>query len=286
MITYAPIGAGSESLRRYQTLFSLCFPRAEKFKHSEFLKWLYFENPEGHVVGFDAFDGDRLIAHYACIPTTIRLRGDVVRALLSLNTATHPDFQGKGLFSKLADMTYRHAADLGFDCVYGVANANSTPGFVRKLGFHLVQPLDARIGFGTIGIDFSAVARDAEFERAWKPEALSWRQANPINPIRSWRQHDRLRFEAKAAGRWVSAIAELPEAGVQAKDSEPPGIQSPARVFLGLVPDGACAFRTYWQIPARWRPSPLNFIYRSLTKDGDQVSCGKIQFSFMDFDGY
>ncbi|WP_353190265.1 GNAT family N-acetyltransferase [Pandoraea pnomenusa] len=286
IITYVPVKAEAANIEQYRALFADCFPGVEKFKHPEFLTWLYVDNPDGHVVGFDAFDGERLIAHYACIPASLRLRGNVVRALLSLNTATHPDFQGKGLFSRLADMTYRHGADLGFDCVYGVANANSTPGFVRKLGFQLVQPLEARVGFGSLGIDFSAVARDAEFERIWRPESIGWRQANPTNPIRSWSTRGRRCFESDAAGRLVSAYAELPASDTPQIYTGARALQSPGRVYLGLVPEGACAFRTYLPIPSRLRPAPLNLIYRSLAKDGDQVSRGAIQFTYMDFDAY
>ena len=93
-------------------------------------------NPAGTVVGFDAWDDVTLAAHYVCVPARVLRWGDAFgRALLSLNTATRPAYQGKGLFTKLAAATYEGAErPKGFECVYGVANANSTPGFHSQAG--------------------------------------------------------------------------------------------------------------------------------------------------------
>jgi GNAT superfamily N-acetyltransferase len=75
----------------------------------EYLDWLYFQNPRGSVFGFDAYDGDLLVAHYACIP--IKINAFRQNSLLSLNTATHPDYQGRGLFRLLANKTFESAAE-------------------------------------------------------------------------------------------------------------------------------------------------------------------------------
>lgn len=70
--------------------------------------------------------------------------------------------------TNLADATYRKAAGVGLDAVYEVANANSTPGFLRKLLFALVSPLDAKIGLGNIArLDWGASPIDCAFQRFW-----------------------------------------------------------------------------------------------------------------------
>jgi hypothetical protein len=68
-----------------------------------YLHWLYAANPAGHVHGVEAREGDRLAAHDACIPVPVRLRGEPVRALPPLGTATDRDIQGRGLFVRLAE---------------------------------------------------------------------------------------------------------------------------------------------------------------------------------------
>lgn len=285
MITFLPAGIEQGRLSNYQELFLKCFPGAKKFESPSFLRWLYADNPDGEVIGFDAFDGDRLIAHYACIPAKVRVDGAPIKALLSLNTATHPDYQGKGLFIKLAELTYEAGAEFGFDCVYGIANANSTPGFVRKLRFQLVQPLDAMIGMGRLNIDFSKASREAQFERIWTPETLKWRCSNPINPIYGSHLTNRLCLEARASGRLVSAYTELPVTNIlYATGNEK--TRAPLRLYLGLVPNASCAFSTYVHIPQRLRPSPLNLIYRPLGPRGTTLEKGHIHFSFLDFDAY
>jgi len=284
MIDLLPVRIDEQMLLRYEALFAACFAPSPKFSPAT-LKWLYGENPDGQVVGFDAMDGDELAAHYVCIPSVARIGGVEVRTLLSLNTATHPKYQGRGLFTQLAEKTYQTATEQGFHAVYGVANANSTPGFVRKLGFQLVQPLEAKVGLGGLGIDFAAVRRSAQFERVWTAASLDWRSRNPCNPVRRGAiAAQRAAFHAKAFGSLLPAYAELPP------EPSAPDLRrvaaSPLRLFLGLVPEGAGGFGGYVDIPRRFRPSPLNLIYRSLAHPGTQLEAGRVLFSFLDFDAY
>lgn len=281
------VSADKDSLLAYRELMRLCFPKATKFSESYF-KWLYLDNPDGGVVGFDAWDKDQLAAHYVCVPTSAVVGARKARLLLSLNTATHPRYQGKGLFTRLAEMTYEMAASEGFDAVYGVANANSTPGFIRKLGFQLVQPLEARLGIGSLDVDFAASHRASQFERAWTPETLSWRCANPNNPIFR-RSHDfGFQFYASAIGGFIQAYAELPGSVMADMESGDAGrnIASPCHLFLGLYPASTCMYRKYINIPHRFRPSPLNFIYRSLSHRVEKLEKDSISLSFLDFDAY
>ena len=71
--------------------------------------------------------------------------GSITRAALSLNTAVHERGRGGGVFVELGERTVGKAAELGVESVVGVANANSTPGFVRRLGFDLLAPLPAKM---------------------------------------------------------------------------------------------------------------------------------------------
>lgn len=285
MINILPIQSDSKALAQYESLLSKCFPKTVKFNPS-YLDWLYRKNPDGKAQGFDAWDGHLLVAHYVCIPVLARVGGKVVRALLSLNTATHPDYEGRGLFTKLAEMTYSVAATEDFDCVYGVANARSTPAFVNKLGFQLVQPLDARIGVGKLGNDQEVDASELQFKRIWSAKSLKWRCSNPYNPISSRRHDNLLQFHAQAMGKFLPVYAELssldmPQVWCGDVKSLPPW-----RLFIGLVLDGACKFHHYVSIPTRFRPSPLNFIYRSLSQRIVRLEKGHISFSFLDFDAY
>ncbi|MFY0477665.1 GNAT family N-acetyltransferase [Achromobacter marplatensis] len=280
-----PIQFNENSLKSYSGLFARCFPPSAKFG-MEGLNWLYTKNPAGNAVGFDAWEGDELAAHYVCIPTIVSFAGTHSKMLLSLNTATHPSFQGRGLFTKLAQATYDAAAALGFDAVHGVANANSTPGFIRKLGFKLVQPLEARVGVGSLDVDVQRLKQEAQFQRVWTSEHLNWRCANPVNRISPRSGRDFSQFFAEAKGRVLSAYAQLESAELGKAYSGPGVPASPLRLFLGLYPAGACNYARYISIPQRFRPSPLNFIFRPLKANLSMLESGAVAFSFLDFDAY
>ena len=282
MIEFRPTGSRVDILKNYERLFNICFPSTKKFQLS-YLDWLYQRNPDGLVVGFDAWDGERLAAHYACIPAQADIAGIKKKVLLSLNTATHPNYQGKGLFTKLAELTYDTGRDLGYDAVYGVANANSTHGFIRKLNFQLVQPLFARIGIRSLSIDFDKVIGSAQFRRLWTDESLTWRCSNPVNPVIIKVRDLGIELSTCAAGGALSLSTELNFKSGLRSDHR---ILSPFRLYIGLVPTGACAFSGYFDIPMWLRPSPLNFIYRPLSGCVHRIAPGSVFFSFIDFDAY
>lgn len=279
-----PCTVQPEKLRAYQELFAKCFPTAHHL-NANYLDWLYQANPEGHVVGFDAYEGDNLAAHYACIPAAAHIDGQTKRGLLSLNTATHPDYQGKGLFTKLASATYEHAANSGFEFVYGVANANSTPGFLKKLGFSLVQPLDARVGFGRLSVDWAHARRDAAFYRAWNDDTVRWRISNPANPIKTQKFSDgSVGFECSS---WktplIRAYAENSGENIQLFEN---GKMGPTgKVFVGLFPSSVAPYRTYFEIPKKLRPSVLNLIFRDL-KGSSTLDNSRVLLNFLDFDAF
>jgi GNAT superfamily N-acetyltransferase len=278
---FRPIRFEQAAIAQYCALFKACFPGVDIFTPA-YLQWLYVDNPDGHAVGFDAWEGERLAAHYVCVPATARINGVDGRVLLSLNTATHPDFQGKGLFTKLAAQTYEAGAQQGFVGCYGVANANSTPGFIRKLGFQLVRPLEARVGIG--GLPRAASDCGASFARTWSESALAWRCSSPRNPVSASASGSALCLHARAFGLGLPAYAELTNAPLPAHARHE--FRSPLRLYLGLLPDALGGYGAYVSIPKALRPSPLNLIWRGFAQDAAPLDPARIHFTFLDFDAY
>ncbi len=280
-----PAGTAPELLRHYQSIFTKCFPNAAHLT-VRYLEWLYAGNPAGPVIGLDAWDGDRLAAHYACIPVRAVVDGQACAVMLSLNTATDPDYQGRGLFTKLADGTYAAGADQGMAGIYGVANANSTPGFLRKLGFGLISPLDAKVGVGALLPDTVATSlADVQFRRDWDRTSLQWRCANPQRTYRVARTPaGRLIAQAPTGKPMLSAFAELPSAG---EDQEPVSSGFGMRLHLGLVPPSMGKLKgVWWELPARFRSSPLNLIYRQLDESIKAPTPDNVLFNVLDFDAF
>jgi GNAT superfamily N-acetyltransferase len=287
MMKLCPVRCDDLAFAEYVALFAQCFPGESKFNR-DFLSWLYRDNPDGQVLGFDAREGERLAAHYACIPVRALIGDQEVKVLLSLNTATHPDYQGQGLFTQLAESTYGLAASLGYDCVYGVANANSTPGFIRKLGFQLVGPLRAMAGLGPLRMD-TLDAKALQFRRVWSPQSLAWRCASPANPLTARKGADRTTFLAPALlGGLCMATAEIENSWCQMTPStvSSGGWASPLRLFLGRVPKSVQRQSLYLDIPEKLKPSPLNLIYRSLSGRVQEIDQDAVFMTFLDFDAY
>ena len=283
---YRPSEVTADALGAYERLFRACFPVASTLD-TAYLEWLYTRNPAGSGVGFDAWEGDALAAHYACIPAQAVVNGRECRVLLSLNTATHPDFQGKGLFTRLAELTYGNAGERGFDAVYGIANANSTPGFLRKLGFTLVSPLDARIGAGRISAGRGVgVANDnGGFKRIWQPASLAWRISNPKRPYRLVEVGgDVVGAQCPAGKPGLVAWAEIPRHAAAGMQTGSPSLA--LHLHLGLRPAGERRAGKWIDIPRRLRPSPLNMIFRSLGEATATIDAERVTLGQLDFDAF
>lgn len=254
--------------------------RATYGEHSRFteryLHWQYVENPDGAALGFDAYAGAELAAHYVTLPFAAEIFGRPARGLLSLNTATHPDHQGKGLFTRLATATYARAREDGYDFVAGVANANSTPGFVKKLGFSLISPLDARIG---VGFPVYEATAGLQFRHIWTPATRQWRLENPVQG-----------YAFGGGAVWANPAVPFVKMCLTTMFPDLPPRAAGARTqpltsWIGLAPNLRWRGLS-WTIPERLRPAPLNFIFRGLTDSQAIPACSGVLFEAIDFDAY
>jgi hypothetical protein len=282
---YRPVKIDFHSLVEYQRLFKVCFPRARHLDLS-YLKWLYKQNPEGPAIGFDAFDQGFLAAHYCCVPAPVNLYGKTVKGLLSLNTATHPRYRGQGLFTTLAEMTYDAATQNSFSAVFGVANFNSSPVFIRKLGFQLVGSLDARIGFGTPLVDIPLEMNETSFSRIWNKENLEWRLNNPANPIKILSSRRGI-VEVEARTHVIGInIYGLAYTNWDTLSPIPNSSLPHLSLFLGVFPKTYRLSKMFLRVPSSLKPSPLNLIFRDLTHAQNKIETSDVFFNFLDFDAY
>ena len=259
------------SLRESQALLQMVFEEhADKFSF-EYLKWQYAENPVGPIVGFNAYMGDVLAAHYVTMPIYMNIEGEKTLGVLSLNTATHPEHRGKKLFSILADRTYEYAAENGYKFVIGVANANSTHGFIKNLKFKLIGPLTFKIGVGTNIYPQC----DYTFTRYWDKEIMDWRLKNPS--MEYYRDGDLIVSPIKVGFKKLvchngADLVTLPKLHLR-----------PFNLYIGY---GANTDKgVYVNLPKFIKRSPFNLIFRDLTEGTlPEVTKENILFELMDFD--
>ncbi len=55
-------------------LLNHCFPSTRHLT-TAYLEWDYAENPAGDAIAYNAYDGDRLVAHFGAQPMRARVRG-------------------------------------------------------------------------------------------------------------------------------------------------------------------------------------------------------------------
>jgi len=279
MYDFKVVQTDYNSINEIVSLLNEVFPNLKSL-NAEYIKWQYELNPIGKVVGYNAYMGKQLVSHYVTLPIVAKLFNNEVKGLLSLNTATHKQHQGKKLFTTLAHMTYSYGVDLGYNFVIGVANANSTHGFEKKLGFHNIGPLEAKIGIGQISIKNSC--KELDFFRVWNEELLQWRLNNPIFQYKIVNN----RIYAPINKYGIFAIMSLDKFKNQYFQSNCINIFNPFKLFIGI--DNMIDWKKslYFDVPKKFRPSPLNLIFKDLSNKNIIIDKKNIKFNLIDFDAY
>lgn len=123
-----------ESGDEYQilNLFREVFNEEESL---DFWKWKFMQCPFGKGIIKLLFDGETLIGNYAAIPMNVVIRNIIIRAIWSVDTMTHSDYRGQGVFPYLAKRFYKECERRGFRFVYGFPNQLIYPIRIRKLAW-------------------------------------------------------------------------------------------------------------------------------------------------------
>jgi GNAT superfamily N-acetyltransferase len=100
---------------------------------AELFRWKHVQNPFGRSMMLVAEADDRIVGLRAFMRWRFRSGARDVSAVRAVDTATHPDHQGRGIFSSLT----REALDIleaDTDLVFNTPNDKSLPGYL-KLGW-------------------------------------------------------------------------------------------------------------------------------------------------------
>lgn len=95
-------------------------------------RWKHLENPFGVSPGLLAISGDRPVA----LRLFLRWRfldqeGAVVPAVRAVDTVTHPDWRGRGLFTRLTRELLQEIETEGVRLVFNTPNPRSRPGYLK-----------------------------------------------------------------------------------------------------------------------------------------------------------
>lgn len=268
---FKKVKTDDDQLNKYASFLSSVFNESNKFSF-KYLKWQYHDNPHGFALGYDAYLADELAAHYVTIPVSYSYNNKVLKGLLSLNTATHPKHQGNGLFTKLANKTYELAREKGYDFVIGVANQNSTHGFVKKLGFTLISPLEVKTGSGSIVLN-----NEYAFKSNWDSETLNWRLNHPLAKYIKKRDFILVKTDKPMYAQLIN---------INTKDIDlKTKLITPFKLWIGIAKNKKSK-GLFVNLPDKFKPSPLNLIFKSLKPEINIPNKDIIRFELIDFDVY
>lgn len=181
------------------TLFKLCLGTAGGAPTMAFWNWKHNQNPAGVSPVILAWDGDKLIGIRAFMCYKFIKNNETYFGYRPVDTATHPDYQGKGIFKKLTltlleDLKKKEENAF----VFNTPNSKSKPGYLKmgwlEWGKPFLQLMPAFSLFGNsfkkdqerlLNYDFStiftsksdhlAVYKDSEYF-VWRYQKISLQQ--------------------------------------------------------------------------------------------------------------
>jgi GNAT superfamily N-acetyltransferase len=113
-------------------------------RYEALFEWKHVDNAFGPSPAWVACDGARLAGFRALMRWEF-LDGDrVARAVRAVDTATDPDYQGRGIFTRLTLHAIDELASEGVAFVFNTPNDQSRPGYL-KMGWQVVGQLPTQV---------------------------------------------------------------------------------------------------------------------------------------------
>lgn len=267
------IDISEDSLKEITGFLKETFPKNKKFT-LDFVRWQYARNPLGKMAGFNAYDNDRIVSHFAGLPINMNLFGKERKGLLCINVSTNADYRGKKLFTILGEKTVKYATENGFDFMIAVPNANSTHGFLKYFGFYLISPLSVKLGFG------KNIYTDSKFNcyKTWDESQLRWRLSNPANKYCMGEKG----IISTPVSYFVKTLSKNQLSGDFSDIvSRKLGFR-PLNLYIGLGADTSKGL--YFNIPSFVKRPPFNLVFKDLTGEIPMVKKEDIFLQLIDLD--
>jgi GNAT superfamily N-acetyltransferase len=140
-------------------------------QYADFYRWKHHDNPFGRSPAWVAVDDGRIVGLRVWLRWRFRHRGTTWDAVRAVDTATHPDHQGRGIFRKLTTSSLEVLRAEGVAHVFNTPNEQSRPGYL-KMGW-------VEIGKLPVGVRFPSPAAAAKALRARVP-AEKWSRSTDV----------------------------------------------------------------------------------------------------------
>jgi GNAT superfamily N-acetyltransferase len=109
----------------------------------EFFRWKHYDNPFGRSFMLVAESEERIVGVRALMRWRFETDGRLVHAVRAVDTATHPEWQGRGLFTRLT-MEAIEGLRADTDFIFNTPNHKSLPGYL-KMGWQVVEKVPVAV---------------------------------------------------------------------------------------------------------------------------------------------
>lgn len=264
---------------------NLNFQLKNKFS-SEFLDWLYNQNPNGKAIVNNVYEGEKIIAHFALVPILVMYQKEIYKSALSVFTAVDKNNRGLYFFHKLASKSFDIAKSNGIRFIIGVTNEISSKLFVKCFNFKMISPLEVKIGLSKFNEKNNL---PHNFQIFKDKKTLYWRLNNPRFKYQIYKQKNQKEpiifnnhyklfkmhmgffsandLDFKYETCFKKTIYNL----------------NPFNMWIGLnnnLEDKLMSFN----FPEILKPSPLNLIIKDLNSNETNLSKKDIKFNLIDFE--
>jgi len=167
------------------------------FSNTEFNKnwwlWKYRNNPFGNPLGWYASHNGKLVGVRLATPNRFRMQKDIYNAYQMVDTATHPEYGKRGIFTALTKKAVEKIRSKN-SFIFNFPNDNSFPGYI-SLGWNKIKDLSWYISptsfsaflrrTKTADFVFPVISERRYMENCctdWNEESLNWRfKEHPYN---------------------------------------------------------------------------------------------------------
>jgi len=136
--------ATAEDLPQMLALAKQSLGELSGMRTEAYWRWKHEQNPFGKSPVLLAFEGELLIGLRAFMPWRFRYEGKTMQAYRAVDTATHPEHQGKGIFSKLTMAMIDQVKQGEPAIIFNTPNGKSMPGYL-KMGWKVVGKTRLRV---------------------------------------------------------------------------------------------------------------------------------------------
>jgi GNAT superfamily N-acetyltransferase len=113
------------------TLLKASLGETSSHKSIAYWNWKHKQNPFGKSEVMVSEDDGTLSGIRAMMPWVWQAGNHQFKTFRAVDTATHPNFQGKGIFSKLTQTMVSHLQLLDADFIFNTPNNQSLPGYLK-----------------------------------------------------------------------------------------------------------------------------------------------------------